>query len=246
MPCSPCCSTTAKPELSSVKLETWNLKLLPPVLRALLFDLDGLMVDSEPHSLTSWHAVLAKRGVTLTQSVIDRLFGLRQLEAARLLVELYGLTEDPGGLAREKEEYQIRHLDGKVAAMPGLCELLGESERHGLLIAVASSGARRYVAAVLVALHLTDRFHAIVSGDDVLNGKPAPDVFLAAARALRVEARDCLVLEDAPAGVQAAKAAGMRCVAVPNAHTRSLDLSAADLVLPSLFAVRERLVLCLR
>jgi len=222
-----------------VKLETWNSS--PLVLRALLFDLDGLMVDSEPHSLASWHAVLAKLGVTLTQSVIDRLFGLRQLEAARLLVELYGLTEDPGGLAREKEEHQISHLDGQIAAMPGLYELLGESERHGLLIAVASSGARRYVAAVLAALHLTDRFHAIVSGDDVLNGKPAPDVFLAAARVLRVEARDCLVLEDAPAGVQAAKAAGMRCVAVPNAHTRRLDLSAADLVLPSLLAVRERL-----
>jgi HAD superfamily hydrolase (TIGR01509 family) len=169
------------------------------------------------------------------------MFGLRQVEAADLLAEVYGLTEDPTGLAGEKEEYQIRHLNGQIAAMPGLCDLLEESERCGLVTAVASSGARRYVAAVLAALQLTGRFHAIVSGDDVLNGKPAPDVFLAAARALRVEARDCLVLEDAPAGVQAAKAAGMRCVAIPNAHTRSLDLSTADFVLPSLLAVRERL-----
>lgn len=210
-------------------------------MRAILFDLDGLMVDSEPHSLASWHAVLSERGVTLTQVVIDQMFGLRQIEAARMLVDVYGLTEDPWSLARKKEKYQIRHLDGQIAAMPGLFDLLEESERHGLLVAVASSGARRYVAAVLAALHLTDRFHTVVTGDDVINGKPAPDVFLAAARALRVEARDCLVLEDAPAGMQAAKAAGMRCVAVPNAHTSTLDLSSADFMLPSLLAVRERL-----
>jgi len=199
------------------------------------------MVDSEPHSLASWHAVLSEREVILTQPVIDQMFGLRQIEAARMLVDVYGLTEDPEGLAREKEEYQIHHLNGQIAAMPGLFDLLEESERRGLLVAVASSGARRYVAAVLAAIHLTDRFHAVVTGDDVVNGKPAPDVFLAAARALRVAARDCLVLEDAPAGVQAAKAADMRCVAVPNAHTHALDLSAADFVLPSLLAVRERL-----
>jgi HAD superfamily hydrolase (TIGR01509 family) len=211
------------------------------VIRAILFDLDGLMVDSEPHSLASWGAVLSERGVTLTRSVIDHMFGLRQIEAARMLVDVYGLTEDPGGLAREKEEYQIHHLDGQIAAMPGLFDLLEESERHGLLVAVASSGARRYVAAVLAAIHLTGRFHAVVTGDDVINGKPAPDVFLTAAHALEIESRHCLVLEDAPAGVQAAKAAGMRCVAVPNAHTRALDLSAADFVLPSLLAVRDRL-----
>lgn len=212
------------------------------MIRAILFDLDGLMVDSEPHSLASWHAVLSERGVTLTQAVIDQMFGLRQIEAARMLVDVYGLTEDPEGLAREKEEYQIRHLDGQITAMPGLFELLKESERHGLLVAVASSGARRYVAAVLAAIHLTDRFHAVVTGDDVINGKPAPDVFLAAAQAMQTDPQHCLVLEDAPSGVQAAKAAGMWCVAIPNVHTRALDLSAADAILPSLYAVHDALI----
>jgi HAD superfamily hydrolase (TIGR01509 family) len=212
-----------------------------PLIRAVLFDLDGLMVDSESHSLASWRAVLSSRGVSLDRAVSERMFGLRQSEAARLLAEVYGLTDRPSALAREKEEYQIRHLDGRIAPMPGLYEFLDEVERRGLRTAVASSGVRPYVGAVLQAVGLAGRFRAVVTGDDVVNGKPAPDVFLAAARAVRTRPHSCLVLEDAPSGVQAAKAAGMRCVAVPNPYTRALDLSAADAILPSLSAVHAAL-----
>lgn len=211
------------------------------MIRAVLFDLDGLMVDSEPHSLASWRAVLSSRGVSLDQAVSGRMFGLRQIEAACLLIEVYGLTDQPLALAREKEEYQIRHLDGQIKPMPGLYALLDEVERRGLRAAIASSGVRPYVSAVLQTVGLAGRFRAIVTGDDVVNGKPAPDVFLAAAHAVQTEPQSCLVLEDAPSGAQAAKAAGMRCVAVPNLHTRGLDLSAADIVLPSLLAVRDSL-----
>jgi HAD superfamily hydrolase (TIGR01509 family) len=211
------------------------------MIQAILFDLDGLMVDSEPHSLACWQAVLSLRGVLLEQAVIDRMFGLRQLEAAQMLIQAYSLSDQPLTLAREKEEYQIDHLNGQIKPMPGLFELLDESARLGLRAAVASSGARHYVHAVLQAISLAGHFQTIVTGDDVTNGKPAPDIFLAAARALQVEPQRCLVLEDAPSGVQAAKAAGMRCVAIPNDHTRMLDLSSADLSLPSLMAVCDAL-----
>jgi len=211
------------------------------MIQAILFDLDGLMVDSEPHSLASWQAVLSLRGVVLEQTVIDRMFGLRQLEAAQMLIQVYGLSDQPTMLAREKEEYQIDHLNGQIKSMPGLFELLPEIARHGLRTAVASSGARHYVHAVLQTISLAGYFQTIITGDDVTNGKPAPDIFLAAARALQIEPQRCLVLEDAPSGVRAAKAAGMRCVAIPNDHTRALDLSSADLILPSLMAVRDTL-----
>jgi HAD superfamily hydrolase (TIGR01509 family) len=211
------------------------------VIRAILFDLDGLMVDSEPHSLASWRAVLLSRGVMLDQAVSERMFGLRQFEAARLLIDIYGLRDQPAMLAREKEEYQIQHLDTRIKPMPGLYELLDEIDQRKLRMAVASSGVRPYVTAVLQTVGLIGRFPAIVTGDDVINGKPAPDVFLAAARAVQTEPPYCLVLEDAPVGVQAAKAAGMHCVAIPNLHTHRLDLSAADVVLPSLSVVRDTL-----
>jgi beta-phosphoglucomutase-like phosphatase (HAD superfamily) len=104
---------------------------------------------------------------------------------------------------------------------------------------------RRYVLAVLRSIDCADRFEIVVTGEDVINGKPAPDVFLRAAERLSVDAAACVVLEDAPNGVAAAKAAGMTCIAVPNDFTRSLDLSAADIILPSLFGVRDALDLLL-
>jgi beta-phosphoglucomutase family hydrolase len=207
------------------------------LIRAVLFDLDGLMVDSEPHSIASWQAVLAKRGVQFDQAALNSVLGQRVIETAEFAIRLFSLPDQSEALAREKSEYQIAQLNGNVRAMPGLVELLDFVDQLGLKKAVASSGLRRYIDAVLAGIQLHDRFSVIISADDVVNGKPAPDVFLAAARALDVEPHHCLVLEDAPAGVQAARAAGMTCFAVPNAHSHALDLSLADRVLPSLYDV---------
>jgi HAD superfamily hydrolase (TIGR01509 family) len=209
------------------------------MIKAILFDLDGLMFDSEPHSLASWAAVLAERGVTLDQLTIDSILGRRIDATARTLIDKYHLPDTVPGLADAKTEYQITHLAGKVKPMPGLIELLDEIDRRGLAKAIASSGIRRYVDAVLRVNDLLDRFSVIITGDQVAHGKPAPDVFLAAARALNVEPQHCLVLEDAPAGVQAAKAAGMTCIAVPDHSVAQLDLSQADKVVTSLHDVRE-------
>ncbi len=211
--------------------------MIQPVL-AILFDLDGLMVDSEPHSLASWQAVMARRGVTLEPSVLDGILGQRLIETARLFVERYNLSDAPEQLSREKESYQIAHLNGQVKPMPGLSVLLDDVERRGVRTAVASSGARVYVQAVLDEIRLAHQFETLVTAEDVTRGKPAPDVFLLAARAVDVPPELCLVLEDAPSGIQAAKAAGMRCVAIPHHYTRGLDLSGADWILSSLVDVR--------
>ncbi len=213
------------------------------MIQAILFDLDGLMVDSEPHSLASWTAVLAERGVTLDRLTIDSILGLRIDATARTLIDKYHLSDTVQSLSDAKTEYQIAHLAGKVQPMPGLIELLDEIDRRGLKKAVASSGICRYVEAVLRANGLLDRFTVVITGDQVAHGKPAPDVFLAAAEALNVEPQYCLVLEDAPAGVQAAKAAGMTCIAVPDHSVAQLDLSQADRVVASLDDVRTALPL---
>jgi HAD superfamily hydrolase (TIGR01509 family) len=211
------------------------------MIQAILFDLDGLMFDSEPHSLASWEAVLAERGVKLDQLTIESILGLRIDATARTLIDKYHLPDSVQGLADAKTEYQIAHLDGNVPPMPGLLELLDEIDWRGLPKAIASSGIRRYVEAVLRVNGLLDRFSVIITGDQVARGKPAPDVFLAAARALNVEPSYCLVLEDAPAGVQAAKAAGMTCIAVPDHGVAQLDLSQADKIVTSLHEVKTLL-----
>ncbi|NTU64139.1 MAG: HAD family phosphatase [Chloroflexi bacterium] len=199
------------------------------------------MFDSEPHSLASWEAVLTERGVQLDQLTIDSILGLRIDATARTLIDKYHLPDTVPGLADAKTEYQIANLHGNVKPMPGLIELLDEIDRRSLPKAIASSGIRRYVEAVLRVNGLLDRFSVIITGDQVAHGKPAPDVFLAAARALTVEPQHCLVLEDAPTGVQAAKAAGMTCFAVPDHSVAQLDLSQADKVVMSLHDVRAAL-----
>jgi HAD superfamily hydrolase (TIGR01509 family) len=208
------------------------------MIQAILFDLDGLMFDSEPHSLASWEAVLKERGVQLDQLTIESILGLRIDATARTLIDKYQLPETVQGLADAKTDYQIAQLAGNVPPLPGLFELLDEIDRRGLKKAIASSGIRAYVEAVLRVNGLRDRFRVIITGDQVAHGKPAPDVFLAATHALNVEPVHCLVLEDAPAGVPAAKAAGMMCIAVPNHSVAQLDLSQADRVATSLHEVR--------
>jgi HAD superfamily hydrolase (TIGR01509 family) len=210
-------------------------------IEAVLFDLDGLMVDSETHALATWRTVMARRGVELDQATIDAMFGQRLDTTARMLVERFALADDPRALGAEKSALQIERLDGNITAMPGLFELIDALDVRGMKRAVASSGVRPYVEAVLDAIGLAGRFAVVVTGDDVARGKPAPDVFLRAAERLNVRPPACLALEDAPNGIAAAKAAGMHCVAVPNTFTRTLDLSAADSIFPSLHAVRDAL-----
>jgi HAD superfamily hydrolase (TIGR01509 family) len=211
------------------------------MIDAILFDFDGLMVDSEPHSIASWRAVLREWGVELDAATLDRLLGLRLDETSRLLIERFSMTASPDELGRAKIDYQIAHLAGAVRAMPGLESLLRAIDQRGLRKAIASSGKRRYLEAALLAVGLAGRFSVVVSGDEVARGKPAPDVFLEAARRLGCSPATCLVLEDAPNGLQAAKAAGMRAVAIPNQQSRQLDLSAADWQLPSLAVVADLL-----
>ncbi|HEY3352136.1 MAG TPA: HAD family phosphatase [Polyangia bacterium] len=207
---------------------------------AFLFDLDGLVADSEPHSVGSWRDVLATRGVTLEDEVVDRILGLRPRDSTALIIARYGLPDTALALSREKVDYQVAHLAGRVAPMPGLARLLDALDARRVPRAIASSGARRYVTAVLATLGLEPRFPVVVTGDEVTNGKPAPDIFLRAAALLGVPPAACVVLEDAPNGVAAALAAGMRCFAVPNGATRTLDVSAATWVVASLDEVADR------
>ena len=212
------------------------------MIEGILFDLDGLMFDSEPHSLASWDARLQERGVRLYQPTIDRILGLRIDETAEMLIVRYNLPDAVEAFATAKTDYQIAHLDGRVPPMPGLFELIDEVDQLGLKKAIATSGLARYAAAVLRVNGLSDRFDSVVAGDQVTRGKPAPDIFLAAARAIDVEPQHALVLEDSPAGVEAAKTAGMICAAVPNDRISRGDVSKADYVLSSLHEVRDLLL----
>jgi HAD superfamily hydrolase (TIGR01509 family) len=163
------------------------------------------------------------------------------MDSARVVKERFGLPLTLEQIAKRRAELLLAALPGNLQPMPGLRDVLAAVDARGLRRAVATSSPKSYAPVALREVGVADGFEALITGDMVERGKPAPDIYLAAAAALSLPAAACLALEDSPNGLGAAKAAGMRCVAVPNELSAGLDLRAADAVLPSLMAVAERL-----
>ncbi len=214
---------------------------VPDLAPAVIFDMDGLLIDSEPLAKDAWQATARLYDAQLGPGLFDRMLGRRQIECAAMVQAELGLPVAVEALCRQRNELFLERLPGRVTPMSGARELLVELQARGVPRALATSGERRYVNIVLRELALEGAFDACVVAEDVTEGKPAPEVYLRAAQRLSRPPARCVVLEDAPTGIAAAKAAGCRCIAVPNAFTRELDLSAADARLPSLHAVAHQL-----
>lgn len=211
------------------------------VLQAIIFDMDGLMIDSEPLARRAWDKVLAVYGARLDETTYRRMIGLRLEESARLVRDTYRIPDEPAVLAERKQFYLADIRAHGVPAMPGLMPLMAEVERRCLPWAVATSSKRADALTVLRQLDLLAACRAVAAGDEVSLGKPAPDVYLLAAARLQVLPQACLALEDSPPGVLAAKAAGMVTAAIPNGSTKGGDFSSADFLLSSLYEVTLKL-----
>jgi HAD superfamily hydrolase (TIGR01509 family) len=210
------------------------------VAHALLLDMDGLMVDSEPTWFVVARDFSRARGGDWTPELAHAGIGKGLVNTLRTMADVYGIAVDP---TRDLDELMDRFLAraSEVALKPGCLELLQAA--HGVVpLAAASSSTRRLVTGVLTELKVARFFEAIVTGDDVVHPKPAPDIFLEAARRLNVEPSGCVVLEDAPAGVMAARAAGMAVIAVPEQPAPGIDVI-ATYVVPDLHAARALLKL---
>jgi HAD superfamily hydrolase (TIGR01509 family) len=213
----------------------------PPSLQAIVFDLDGLMADSEPLAEWAWKQTLARYGHALDDQTFRDILGMRVSDSARFLCRRFPLPVSPEEALAERERLFLEAVPTRLRACPGLYPLLDELDARGLPLGIATSGHRRYVALALQTLGLEGRFRAVATGDDVVRGKPAPDIYLLASERLGVPPIYCLALEDAPLGAQSACAAGMVCLAVPNPRTAPSDFPSACRIFSSLHEVRETL-----
>ncbi|HEX8720698.1 MAG TPA: HAD-IA family hydrolase [Pyrinomonadaceae bacterium] len=186
--------------------------------RAALWDVDGTLIDSREYHWLSWQGALAGERFKVTREQFEQTFGRRNDEILRGYFPDYAASD----IARvgEAKEVAYRALvrERGVELLPGVRRWLERLKAEGWLQAVASSAPLKNLEAIVEALSLGEYFSAVASAEDVTEGKPDPQVFLAAAARLGVKPAACVVVEDAPAGTEAARRAGMRCVGVLSSH----------------------------
>lgn len=203
-----------------------------------IFDLDGTLVDSFDAHFRAWGGMAEAHGVHFTLGHFERHFGRRNEDLLREIWRDSGRGELDDGqvaaLGREKEARFRALVSDAFPVMEGSAELLEALELLGWRLAVGSSAPIENVDLALEGLAARPCFHAIVTGDDVRLGKPDPECFLLAAQRLDLPPARCVVIEDAPAGIAAAKAAGMRCVALTSKGHRPESQRSADLRITTL------------
>ena len=203
-------------------------------IEAVIFDMDGVLADSEPLYHLSMNQVLQAHGHSLTDEDNRIILGTTVTHTWQWLKDRFGLDGQIEDWIGVYDRIILKNLKENVEPSPGLYDLLDSLKTRGLPIGLASSSQANWVDSVLTTLDVKDRFSVVVSGDMVTNGKPAPEIFLKAAGELGAEPSRCLVFEDSPHGIQAGKSAGMMVVAVLTDLTRDLDLSLADRRIESL------------
>lgn len=213
------------------------------MLRGVIFDLDGVVVDSHPAHKQAWKMLLAELHKTVTEEEIEFVVeGHKRSEILRhFLSDLFpgDLTDEQIASYGELKERFFKQVDLELKTIRGFDQFFQQIEGAKLACAVASSAGRARVESTLLRLNLKHRFHAVVAGDDVANGKPNPDIFYLAASRLQLSHDEVLVCEDAVNGVYAAKAAGMRCLALATqGREQLLQKAGADKVAPDFSAVR--------
>jgi beta-phosphoglucomutase family hydrolase len=207
-----------------------------------IFDMDGVLADTGSIHFESWKKLADKIGVLLTKEFFVETFGQQTFTITRKLVGPEfkdALVEEWGNL---KESYYREMVKNKLEPLPGVINLIKSLKNKGFKLAVGSSGPRENVELLLNSLKIDKYFDVVIAAEDVKIGKPAPDVFLIAAKRLNVELKNSIVIEDAPVGIEAAKKANMKTIALTTTHDKE-ELLNADLIAKDLSTIHLKDIL---
>ncbi|MFH1506792.1 MAG: HAD family phosphatase [archaeon] len=205
------------------------------MIKAVIFDMDGLMINSEELQARSALVLFKQLGVDVNpyKDKLPYVPGTREVDNWPRFVKIYDLKQDILTLMKMRNKVYLDMLRDNLVPMKGILELINLLNEKKMRMAVASSSTMEQIMFVVEHLKIKKYFDVIVTGHDLEKGKPFPDVFLDTAQKLDEKPENCLVLEDSNPGVESAKAAGMKVIAIPNEHTKDHDFSKADMVMKS-------------
>jgi len=204
------------------------------VIKAVAFDMDGLMFDTEDTYWRAASALLGRRGQVYTDELCNAVMGRPPKHCFELFKETFGFPETWQELQRESEDLFLEFLDDGFSTMPGLYELLEHLEQRNIPKGICTSSSLRVVSEVLRRKDMTRRFEFVLTAEDITQGKPNPEIYLKAAERFGIVPSEMLVLEDSTAGCQAAHSAGAFGIAVRAKHNVHCSLTEAKRVVPAL------------
>lgn len=205
------------------------------MIKAVIFDMDGVIIDSEPYHLESDKMLMKDYNKEISDDELYNYVGVSSLDMWTELRDKYKLTATIEELLEKLIHYKkCIFCNRKLEPIDGIIELLTDLKNRGISIGLASSSKTEFIEIILNNLDIKKYFQVVISGEDVLKGKPAPDIFLKAAELLKVESANCIVIEDSGHGVKAAKSAGMGCIGFINPNSGKQDLSMSDAIVYSI------------
>jgi HAD superfamily hydrolase (TIGR01509 family) len=201
--------------------------------KAVIFDMDGVLIDSEPAYLEMNRKMFADFGIEMDDEDYKALVGLPSVPMWTMLKKKYDLKNDISDFLIIEKKRMLEILDSDIISGPikGTTELLQTLMENNVKLSVASSSAKENIDFILSKLNLSCFFDFVISGEEVSNGKPAPDIFLKVSERFNISPVNCYVIEDSTNGIRAARSAGMHCIGFSNNETNSQDLSGSDIIL---------------
>ena len=214
------------------------------MLRAVIFDMDGVIVDSQPYHFAVEDKMCREMGIDVSVEESHSFVGMAGAKVWGYLKNKHALKESIAELMAFENKARTAYFSSleNVQPIPGVVELLKGLKQHDIKTALASSSSVEVIEIFISKLGIKDYFQKIISGDAVENGKPDPDIFLYTATALGENPSDCLVIEDSANGVKAAKLSGMKCIGFRNANSGDQDLTLADMVIDDFRKVNLELI----
>lgn len=203
------------------------------MLKAVIFDMDGVIIDSEPLHYRAYHQMFDEVGIAVSAELYDSLTGKSTINVCRQLKETFDLPHSPEELAAIKRRHYdvIFDNDKDFDLIEGVRELILDYHRNGLTLVLGSSATMKSIERIFKRFDLNPYFRAKLSGADLKASKPHPEIFIKAAEATGYQPNECIVIEDATNGIAAAKGAGIYCIAYDSVHSKNQDYSQADRVI---------------